>query len=71
MPVFQILRFVFFLFLLGKCLLYTCQLRNIGLQTQEGFSSQEILHFSVYGKMQESGLIKIISLMCNSAVWGL
>lgn len=69
-PMFQMSWFVFFLFFFAKCPFYTCRLRNIELQTQEAATQVKKFSASLYGKMQESGLIRVISVVCTSSVLG-
>ena len=40
------------------------------LLIKENQVSQGLQRFSVYGKIQESGLTEIIPLICTSAIWG-
>ena len=51
------------LFLFGKCPLYICSILNF--KPRGSILSLGIQGFSMYGKMQESGLFKIISLICT------
>ena len=59
MPLFQMLSFVFFLFLFGKCLLDNCRLRNAELQTQEAaFQVKEFGAFLYVGRFKSQGSLK-------------
>ena len=50
-------------FLFGRCPLYICSILNF--KPRGSILSLGIWGFSMYGKMQESGLFKIISLICT------
>ena len=49
-PVFHIVGFLFFLFIPVKCLLYSCRLRDIELETQE--AEFQVTDFSTFPRME-------------------